>query len=268
MSNSKFTGYAWHIEKVKGTNRKRKSCFNCVYYCEDDHSCNTKQIPITNNNARYCSSYENDYKDDDRKNPIKPRKYIATPDEIKQTEEDLNRNKEIVQERDIIDIKNIKTGKVYKVKILYCATGDEKHITEICINQKVGYCFEYKNFKFEIVELYKNAVSIKERISRLINGTKSKLVISNPRKKHSKIENKKIIKPIVEENDILHFKTQSCKKGSQYSEETLKIKKGEKEYKDLIKRCIGKEVGYRCKYRNLMYKLIYIEKSKIKNIVK
>lgn len=32
MSNAKFTGYAWHIEKVKGYNPKRKTCFNCIHF--------------------------------------------------------------------------------------------------------------------------------------------------------------------------------------------------------------------------------------------
>ena len=261
MSNAKFTGYAWHIEKVKGYNPKRKTCFNCIHFCKDDNSCSKNNIHVTNNNARYCISYENDFIEE--KNELK--KSSTTPEEFNRILKIVKENLKKVQERDIIQIKNIENGMIYQVKILPSVTGDEKVINEKCIDKKIGFKFSYKNNNFEIIDLKKKAISMDEKLSKLSKRKKSNLVIpdsNNPIEKLKTVEVKKIYKPIAEENDIFYFKTQACKKGASYSNETLKIKKGERGYRELIKRCIGKEVGYRCKFKNKMYKLIYIEKLK------
>lgn len=54
MSNTPF-----QIEKVNGSNTKRKSCFNCKYY--DEGSCTLKMARITLNNAQICNGFENAY---------------------------------------------------------------------------------------------------------------------------------------------------------------------------------------------------------------
>lgn len=63
MSNARFTGYAWYIEKAKGYNQKRKTCSDCIHFCKDDNSCSKNNIHVANN-TRYCISYENYFIDE------------------------------------------------------------------------------------------------------------------------------------------------------------------------------------------------------------
>ncbi len=256
---SKLSGLAgtpWHITYLKSDEPgKRRDRRSCRYYIKGNE-CTKYGIC---KGGRYCTEYERDNGE-----AIIDKSKI-TAEEINQILKNIKENESIVKPLDVIVIKSLTTGKIYRIKIIEGIRGDGKKIIKKCLNKKVGFKFEYNNDDFEIVDLKKKGISADKKLPKLSKKKKSKLNIEDPANivKDTTIDKtRKVAKPIAEENDIFHFKTQACKKGAPYSEETLIIKKEQKEYNELIKRCIGKEVGYRCKFQNKMYKLIYIEKNK------
>lgn len=56
MGKGFLSGSPFHIEKVKGSNTKRRNCFNCKYF--DDGECTLHLTRITQNNARECVKFE------------------------------------------------------------------------------------------------------------------------------------------------------------------------------------------------------------------
>lgn len=159
-------------------------------FCKDDNSCSKNNIHVTNNNARYCISYENDFIEE--KNELK--KSSTMLEEFNRILKIVKENLKKVQERDIIQIKNIENGMIYQVKILPSVTGDEKVINEKCIDKKIGFKFSYKNNNFEIIDLKKKAISMYEKLSKLSKRKKSNLVIpdsNNPIEKLKTVEVKR-----------------------------------------------------------------------------
>lgn len=76
MSISKnMTGTSWHIEKINGTNKSKRSCFNCKYH-DDGGWCSRQKIQCTNNNAPICKAYFNKY--NNQKNKPKKDKKIKS----------------------------------------------------------------------------------------------------------------------------------------------------------------------------------------------
>lgn len=56
MSKGFLSGTPFHIEKIKGSSIKRRSCFNCKYFDEGD--CTLHLTRITQNNAKECAKFE------------------------------------------------------------------------------------------------------------------------------------------------------------------------------------------------------------------
>lgn len=272
MASTKFTGYAWHIEKKKGFYPNKKSCFNCVNFCDDDNSCAKKSIKVTNNNAWYCTSFDNKYKNDKNDKVVKDEiDYTQKINEFNNILKNAGKKeitfleKSIVEDRDVIWIRNDAMNLTYMVKILDGILGEEEAIRNICINKKVGFTFEYKNNKFRILKIKKRAISIAEQNARKIRNENGDLKIKDQniilKLRKEKVNVKKKKRPIAEKGDKLYFATREAKKGSKYRKDIIKVK-DEIEYKELIKRCIGEKVGYNCKFNGEMYKLIRVEKNK------
>lgn len=145
MSNKNFIGYSWHIEKTKGTSKTRKTCFNCIHYCIDDHSCNKKGIPITNNNAKYC----NDFVNGNDGSEIKEYRYIPQRNFI--NKEDLERYNKIIQKNEKIKEEKRKEKAKRRIEL----TSEEKR--ERRKNKKKN-----KNEKSMIQEYHRKLNSIKK----------------------------------------------------------------------------------------------------------
>lgn len=57
--SSRMTGTAWHIEKINGTSKKRKTCYNCIFL--EEKWCSKNKIICTNNNANICNAFKNKF---------------------------------------------------------------------------------------------------------------------------------------------------------------------------------------------------------------
>ena len=122
MSNTPF-----QIEKINGSDTKRKTCFNCRYY--DEGSCLKKMTRITLNNARICNCFENayskidfdelrkemliNYELDDNKFDFTNRKYSECK---KYTEKEILNNKKKRLEEERRRLKRRKNKKLRKYK--------------------------------------------------------------------------------------------------------------------------------------------------------
>lgn len=169
MAQGRLSGYAWHIQKIEGTSKKRRNCFNCINYCKEDHSCNAKLIPITNNNARYCSNYKKEESNDNvnkgimheyyyTDEEIKKRKEILDELRLKRKESQTKKKKLTLEEskrreaskkrkkvqRQILEEYHRKLNKIKKLEKVFIETGSQNRIEE-CEENKNKIISEFKN---------------------------------------------------------------------------------------------------------------------------
>mgnify|MGYP004683564005 CR=1 FL=1 len=251
MSNYKFTGFPWHIEKFKGTSKKRRTCFNCINFSTEDHSCNKKLIPITNNNAMHCTSYINAYKESTNTTKYDSVEIDSLIKDCSSAFEKMINNS--VRYGDIVKIKNLKTNKEFELSMLNNCVGEERQFIKICLRKKINDVFKFKKNTFQIISLEKNILTSPNSAKK----EKSNIEISKP----PFIPQNTTNKPIAEKGDILYVITKSSCKNAQYNNSKFPLNSTENKQNKLIKKFLGKPVGYSCKYQNNFYKLVYIEKN-------
>ena len=206
MSQGRLSGYAWHVEKVKGNNLKRKTCFNCIFF--DEQACIKYNIHITNNNAIYCKSYKRSNNSEIEKNTNKnPYSYMRIKkaqqiiNEINSEHNKIGQNKNIqnyVKYGDVVILEIINSeNDCIKLEIRENLTGKEKVLKKNCLNQRINHEFNYKRKSYRIIKIEKNVIPWEDRKPIIVKNDNKRENISNTNNSiysNKKIDTKKVKK--------------------------------------------------------------------------
>lgn len=290
MSQGRLSGYAWHVEKVKGNYFKRKTCFNCIFF--DEQACIKYNIYITNNNAIYCKSYKRSNNSEIEKNTNKnPYSYMRIKkaqqiiNEINSEYNKIGQNKNIqnyVKYGDVVILEIINSENDFiKLEIRENLTGKEKVLKKNCLNQRINHEFNYKRKSYRIIKIEKNVIPWEDRKPIIVKNDNKRESISNTNNSiysNKKIDTKKVKKIISKEEKMENKKRKKKNKKNRiilqkYKEQLRSISSLKEFYKKSGKKSDFKqketeELKLKEKFRKEHPDIVAKEKRRIKRKLK